>query len=298
MITKLPEKLIYLGSSRLTDNIFVYSGDSSLSKKRGVVYRGVQRMGDFCEPRDIAIKMIPHSKKNRREAKNLLKLTTHGNVVQIIHADSLPSKIERRIYIAMELCKALTLEDFTEGRRLKKIPFSTAQALDFSRQVIEGMNHIHSKDIIHRDLKPSSVLFSLDGKCLKIIDFGLSKDLSAGLTVNSVSTKIGIDGFRAPETYIENANEKASDIFSLGILLYYIWSYGRHPFGDDGTLWAHNIKNRKNFGLKKLLIPDEETAKGLLLKMLENDCKKRCSIEDVRNHDYICQGSILLCFLT
>lgn len=257
------------------------------------VYPGYQEMGEF-ENRPTAVKIVQYEKCRRREAKNLLHLSPHSNVVLVIHADC-SKGILKQIYIVMEQCQRLTLEDYIVNRKQRQLPFNTWQAIDFARQIVSGMKHIHSKDIVHRDLKPSSILFSLDGKSLKIIDFGVSKELQNGLTTMSVSTRIGTDGYRAPETYKDKTNEsrhmkKSADIFSFGILLCHIWSYGRHPYGEEPTLWANRIKTGKSPDLSKLLIPNAEKAKDLLRKMLKVNEKERCTIEDVEKHEYINQG--------
>ena len=167
--------------------------------------------------------------------------------------------------------------------------------MDFSWQIIEGINHIHKNNIIHRDLKPSSFLFSLDGKNLKVIDFGMSKELQQGLSTMSVSGRsIGTDGFRAPETYNKDEIKRHADIFSLGIVLFYIWTHGKHPFGEDPAIWSYNIKTGTPQDLSGLLIPSKENAKDLLNQMLKKDQKSRPRVADIRNHDFIQQGRLQL----
>lgn len=246
----------------------------------------------LLKSRDVAIKVTQYTDRKMREAQNLIQLTPHANVVAVIHADLIQS-FEKRLYIVMEMCNPLTLEDYIKKRKKRKLPFNPNEAVEFSKQLIEGMNHIHNNNIIHRDLKPSSVLFSMCGRFLKIVDFGVSKALQNGLSQLSLSTlPIGTDGFRAPETYNCNTIRKESDVFSLAILLYHVWSYGYHPFGDI-TLWSFNIKEHKPPVLTGLLVPDKETAVDILNGMLENDPEKRSTITKVRTHQFNAQGLFL-----
>lgn len=288
IVPEQPARVPTEGGKNLTESIIAYP-DAPLAKWCRV-YPGIQKMG-FGIERPIAVKIVPYSDKKIREAKNLLKLTPHVNVVSIIAADELRANFNRTVYIVMEQCQTMNLEQYYKNRKQEKVPFNTKQALEFARQVIDGLNHIHAKGIIHRDMKPSSILFSLDGKFLKIIDFGVSKELKNGLsTISMTSRRIGTDGFRAPETYRIDQINKYADIFSLAIVLYYIWTDGRHPFSDDITMWTHNICNYKGLCLENLLVPDKERAKDLLSKMLKEESHDRLNIAGVREHEYICEG--------
>lgn len=264
-----------------------YFRDKPISAKARV-YPGRQKLGPDIY-RDVAIKVTSCTERNKREVKNLLQLTPHLNVVAFIHSDTFQS-VENYLYIVMEMCNPLTLENYIIKRKKSKIPFNPIEAVEFSKQLIEGINHIHQNNIIHRDLKPSSVLFSVCGRSIKIIDFGMSKPLKNGLSQLSLSTlPIGTDGYRAPETYNKDTIKKQSDIFSLAILLCHVWSYGYHPF-DPKSLWSFNIKEGNAPDFSRLLVPDGECAKDLLRTMLVNDPEHRASITDARNHPFNTRG--------
>lgn len=284
---------------------FLFAGTSILPKSNGIeffrdraisskarIYPGRQKLGPDIY-RDVAIKVTQCTERNKREVKNLLALTPHSNVVAFIHSDTFRS-VEDSLYLVMEMCNPLTLEDYIIKRKSQKLPFNANEAVEFSKQLIEGVNHIHQNNIMHRDLKPNSVLFSVCGRSIKIIDFGVSKPLKYGLSVVSLSTlPIGTDGYRAPETYNKDSITKESDIFSLAILLYHVWSYGYHPF-DPKSLWSHNIKELKPPNFSRLLVPDIEGAKKLLLSMLVNNPHERACTNDVRNHPFNTRGMWLL----
>lgn len=283
----------------LNDTIKVFP-DNPISR-RSRVYPGEYGI-TMDSTKGVAIKIVPHSKYKEREAANLLLLRDHTNVVHFIGYGIIYDSIVKTIFIAMEECQNISLQSYYHKRKEKNLPFNPKQALEFSRQLVGGLNYIHDSDIIHRDLKPGSILFSMDGKNLKIVGFGMSKRLEQGITEMSLSTEhIGTDGYRAPETYQTGNITKSSDVFSLGIILYHVWTYGSHPFGEDPDIWSYNIKHGKivegDEFTKRLLIPDPKNrARDLLLHMLKNEHIERLVITQVMDHEYISQGanSILL----
>lgn len=102
-------------------------------------------------------------------------------------------------------------------------------ALDYMRQVADGLNAIHGCGIIHRDLKPGNIMFR-DDNSLAIIDFGISKDINSTLDLTSPGQIMGTPNYMAPEqgkgAYKPDAR---SDIYSLGIMFYEMLT-GKKPY--------------------------------------------------------------------
>ncbi|MFJ8313355.1 MULTISPECIES: serine/threonine-protein kinase [unclassified Streptomyces] len=102
----------------------------------------------------------------------------------------------------------------------------------------EALAAIHRTGVVHRDLKPSNILVTSDGP--RIIDFGISRALSDGPALTTLGAAIGTPGFMSPEQAQGLAISPASDVFSLGAVLYHA-AVGRGPFGT-GT--AHVLLYR------------------------------------------------------
>lgn len=87
----------------------------------------------------------------------------------------------------------------------------------YSRQILEGLNYMHSQKVIHGDLKPDNILVSLDGQ-IKISDFGLTTTTKSVLE----QYRDGVPSFHhiAPELKTKNTNNRNTDMFSFGVVLF------------------------------------------------------------------------------
>ena len=108
------------------------------------------------------------------------------------------------------------------------------------------LQSLHRKDIIHRDLKPQNILLTADRRA-KVSDMGLSKQIAPTQTSFDSYGGAGSSGWQAPEQIIgskENAamrQSKATDIFSLALVLFFALSHGQHPYGVHGFERDNNI---------------------------------------------------------
>ncbi|XP_077969769.1 uncharacterized protein LOC120331568 isoform X1 [Styela clava] len=273
------------GSIRLTDSLYMFH-DEPISKD-GNVFKGVKIYGNSGRG-DIAVKSLKYSKDNEREANILVTIGSHQNVSHIVDTGIYHLGPVKHIFIAMELCGPDNLTKFSKGpkqtERIKQI---------LIQQLVNGIAHIHRNNVIHRDVKPDNVLVSKDGMQLKVIDFGLSKEMKPGHSVTKASNiGIGTDGWRAPETYNDNVISKQADVFSLALVIHFIETDGSHPFGDDPVGWSYLIKINQGCDLSKL----GSEMRDLVGWMLRRIPKERPTLDQIQQHKYF--GGELVCPFT
>ncbi len=129
-------------------------------------------------------------------------------------------------WIAMELVDGKSLSELgrTEGVTDKR-------ALEIVERIARALDHAHRRGVIHRDLKPGNVLIAKDG-AVKVVDFGLAKDLELHENLTSEGTPVGTPGYMAPEQVeprTADAVGVAADVHAIGTLLYEL-ATGTRPF--------------------------------------------------------------------
>nr|XP_039269854.1 mitogen-activated protein kinase kinase kinase kinase 4-like [Styela clava] len=248
--------------------------------KYGEVYRGLQTHKGSRGFDPIAIKSIKLSDENRKEVEIIRKLRSHPNVITVLQSGTYFFGPKEHLFIAMEYFKSKTLTDFVKDDPKPKTDEVKHKQIE---QFVEAVDHIHINEVLHRDLKPDNILVSDNGRILKIIDFGLGKQLRKGHFVTKMSTlRVGTDGWRAPEIYLSDLCSKQSDIFSSALVIHFISTDGSHPFGNDPDSWNLNIKRYQGCDLSKLE-GDLEDLVGWMLRFRPQD---RPNIEQIRKHKY------------
>ncbi|MEA2696817.1 MAG: eukaryotic-like serine/threonine-protein kinase, partial [Myxococcales bacterium] len=164
-----------------------------------------------------------------REARASAKIADE-NVVRILDVGQLENGAP---YMVMEF-----LEGQDAGAYLKKNGrLSIEQAIDVMLQTCAAVAAAHAMGIIHRDIKPSNLFFvhrSAGRPLVKVLDFGVSKLVSADSQENLMATKtgsiLGSPAYVSPEQWFDSKNvDKRSDIWALGIVLYELLT-GKLPF--------------------------------------------------------------------
>lgn len=129
-------------------------------------------------------------------------------------------------YIVMELLHGITLKEYIGIHGM--LPW--AQALDFSVQICDAMEHAHRKGIVHRDIKPQNIMVT-DDCVLKVMDFGIARTANKDVTTDG-ATAIGSVHYISPEQARGGYAGAASDIYSMGVVMYEMLT-GRVPFDGD-----------------------------------------------------------------
>src|ERR1700759_5558882 len=131
-------------------------------------------------------------------------------------------------YIAME---------YLEGRTLKRLvqeesPLPPARAIELCVQILRAARFAHKRGIIHRDLKPHNVIVDAEGRA-KVTDFGIAKAGASDMT--QTGSIMGTAQYLSPEQAQGDAVSAASDLYSVGIILYELLT-GRVPFEGDSAV--------------------------------------------------------------
>ncbi|MET9464612.1 protein kinase [Streptomyces sp. NPDC006544] len=155
-----------------------------------------------------------------REARALARLA-HPNVVTIHHIVEPPEGVDGHPWIVMELVRGGSLHD-----RLADGPMPVADVLRLGRDVLSALRAAHAEGVLHRDVKPANVLLRSDGSAV-LTDFGIAA-LHGATALTSTGVLIGSPEYIAPERARGAEGLPASDLWSLGMLLY-VASEGVHP---------------------------------------------------------------------
>lgn len=159
---------------------------------------------------------------------NALKTVQHCNIVKMHER----LEVDDHLYIVMEFVKGKTLEDYITSGTI----FSEMQVVEFALILADALETVHKANIIHRDVKASNLMLSQNGKLLTLtlLDFGIVHvDNSAYKTQTGIA--FGTPQYMSPEQCYGQEVDKRSDIYSFGIVLYFL-ECSRLPF-DDPALW-------------------------------------------------------------
>ena len=237
---------------------------------------------------EFAIKII-NKKIMKIKMKNVIfkenEIITKFNHINVIYVYEIIETAEY-YYIVMEYCKRGELFNYL----VKHQRLSEEEASIFFYQIINGVEHIHSKGIAHRDLKPENILLTED-KILKIIDFGLSHEFNGE---ELLKTKCGSASYASPELISEPFYDGfKNDVWCCGIILYAMLC-GYLPFEKDR-------KERNNYSLFKNILqcnfelPDfiSNLSKDLIVKLLNVKSFERIGISEIKNHPFYLKGKNL-----
>ena len=174
---------------------------------------------------DVSQADIDESDKARflEEAKAMAMLR-HPNIIEVYDS----GMIESLFYIAMEFFDGADLQ---KNRRGNTLAYSLIY--NILRQAAQGLNAAHKNNIIHRDVKPENMLMN-DHFVVKLVDFGLAKNLVTKSNLTQTGILMGTPAYMSPEHVSGKSVDARSDIYSLGITLYFLIT-GQIPFGSSDT---------------------------------------------------------------
>jgi len=125
------------------------------------------------------------------------------------------------------------LEAFMNQRvNNERVPVSVENCRNISRQLLSGLDFLHSHQVVHRDLKPQNVLISRDNMQVRIADFGLARLYSADSSLTQVVVTLW---YRAPEVLLHRSYHSAVDLWGCGCILAELFN-GEALFRGDGEI--------------------------------------------------------------
>ncbi len=199
----------------------------------GVVYEGAE----VSTGRRVAVKLLHADRRTpglvrrlQREAQALGRIE-HPGVTRLYSAGVCGSPLAGSPYFIMELVRGVDPLAYADAHNL-----DTRARAELGMRIAEAVGAAHRQRVLHLDLKPGNVLVREDGS-VKVLDFGIARvlDDSPGAgTMTLLTHPFGSSESMSPEQFDGRAGSAASDVFSLGVLLYRLLA-GRHPFDVEGV---------------------------------------------------------------
>lgn len=262
----------------LKDNNISYYKKPKEDEKKGVFARKPP-LKECPKKNYVACKIIPRIKVDEKKISTRLdqeirinQMMHHPNVVQLIDV----YKDDSFYYVFLEFCECGELFQII----IKKNRLSENEAAIYFKQILIGVQYIHSLNIAHRDLKPENILVDKFGR-VKISDFGLSKLFnSKGLT----TTPCGSPCYTSPEVISGLPYDgKKSDIWSCGVILYALTT-GFLP-------WTQRVQSKMFEQIKngEYSVPPfvSNTCADLIYRLMTVDPERRITIDEALNHPFL-----------
>ncbi|XP_014665457.1 PREDICTED: twitchin-like isoform X3 [Priapulus caudatus] len=244
----------------------------------GVVHRCVERETG----NGFAAKFIntsnPRDKRTIQNEIDIMNNLHHPKLLHLHDAYEAPD----------EMC--MIMEFLSGGELFERITADTykmteAEAINYMRQVCDGLRHMHENNIVHLDIKPENVMATTNrSNEVKLIDFGLSAKLNPNEPV-TVST--GTAEFAAPEIVDREPVGFYTDMWAIGVLAYVILS-GLSPFaGDNDVETLKNIKRCDWIFEPNAFKGISDEAKDFIKSLILKDKKSRMTVHDALDHPWL-----------
>lgn len=248
----------------------------------GEVYLARNRSGT-----PVALKILRHHLVTSLQAIDRFQTEARAasalrdpNIVTVYESGDSPAGL----FLAMEWVEGSTFRQLMNAGAAQ-----SADANNWSEQACGALAAAHAAGILHRDIKPDNIMLRKDG-LVKILDFGLARlagpvciePASIGASGTISGTLSGTLLYMSPEILRGETASNASDVFSLGALLYELWT-GRHPFAGETPLDVFEAIECRVVEIPSVLsagVPPD--IDSLILRMLDRDPAQRPSAAEAR----------------
>ncbi len=241
----------------------------------GSVYLAERVDGEVQQ--QVAIKLLrpgadnPQLRRRFREERQILATLSHPQIARLLDAGH---REDGQPYLAMEYVQGEPIDTYTAK-------LSVRHKLTLFLKVCAAVSYLHRNLVVHRDLKPSNILVTPDGEP-KLLDFGLAKmlDLTTDSTVTSM--RMLTPDYASPEQVVGTPVTTATDIYSLGAVLYRLLTDEcPHKFdGDSVAAIAMTIMAGKIVPPSKLAPVIKSDLEMILMKALRREPQERYATID------------------
>jgi serine/threonine protein kinase len=200
--------------------------------------------------RKVAIKLpdaeshTPASREHFLMERQLLASLNHPSIVRVIDAGH---TLDDRPYLVMEYVEGVAIDIYAAG-------IATRDRLELFLRVCDGVAHAHRRLIIHRDLKPSNILVDATGQP-KLLDFGIARMLDDAGDPTRTAGRLLTPDYASPEQRRGETQTTATDVYSLGAVLYRLVT-GRLPC--EATAGTAGLPSDIGYIVRKALRPEPE----------------------------------------
>ncbi|KAK3539034.1 hypothetical protein QTP86_023626 [Hemibagrus guttatus] len=219
------------------------------------------------------------SKEDIEREVSILKQIQHPNVITLHNV----FENKNEVILILELVAGGELFDFLA----EKESLSEEEATEFLKQILDGVNYLHSKHIAHFDLKPENIMLlnrNVPHPRIKLIDFGLAHKIDFS---NDFKNIFGTPEFVAPEVVNYEPLGLEADMWSVGVITYILLS-GASPFlGENKQETLANVSAVDYEFDEEYFSNTSSLAKDFIARLLIKDPKKRMTIQDSLQHPWI-----------
>ncbi len=193
----------------------------------GEVYRAARVDGQYSK--QVAVKLVrvgldtSFVLERFRQERQILATLDHPNIARLLDGGTTEDGVP---YFVMELIGGAPIDAYCDAQGL-----SVTERLELFLQVCAAVQHAHQRLIVHRDIKPSNIMVTREGGP-KLLDFGIAKILDPAIESEPTLLRGMTPEYASPEQIRGEAITTATDVYSLGVVLYRILA-GRSPYPEN-----------------------------------------------------------------
>ena len=248
---------------------------------------GKGRFGVVCkcsritDGKGFAAKFIKCSKEqDKKDVKHeieIMSVLRHRRLLRLADAFESPTEI------------VLVMELVTGGELFEKVVedefISENDVIHYMKQIIEGVQHMHSKEVLHLDLKPENIMIVRPAsRQIKLIDFGLARKYNPK---ENLKVMFGTPEFVAPEVLTYDRITPATDMWSIGVIAYVLLS-GLSPFmGDNDAETLANVQTAEWDFDDDVFDDISDDAREFISNLLVLKATNRITVEKCLKHPWL-----------